>query len=234
MARFEVFFAGLICFIEENDSENQKTAAVLIPENDSHDPWITFGGIPMRLNGDVAFTLPTGPATCQQPFKDTVPKLQKYTVKGTQRKKNAPGFRILLPAGNLTVAAHFDHRALYALNGSEVDQQDVAHLTVLLIDTNKEVINFTIGGQQKQVAVTSFMLIENAAKHQPKPNEHWRLQRQMTTAASDSDIADIVELKQKESSTPASTIHVHEAMTAMHHPTEETALQTQCSNTQWP
>jgi len=238
MATLEVFFAGLICFIDERDGDSQKTSAVLIPENSTHQHWITFNGASYELKGDVEFIgLPAGPATSLPFFMDTVPKLYRYTKEGTKRNKNAPGLRVTLPKGNLTVASHFEHRALYALRGQEVAQQDVARLTVLLIKTNNTEIHFKIGNQPLRVSTSSFMLIENTAREHPSPQAHWRMHRRMTTAKDDSEMADVIELLQNEASDPTFTRNVKAATAIVdqHGPhCIDYALHTQCSNTQWP
>lgn len=186
MAQFEIYFVGLICFMNENDKYPR--AEVLWDEGLEHVPFLYLGPsatkfkYPIPLTGQVSFGLLSGgPPADTDPFSRVVHLKTAITGSPVLRQDRPRAGTILLPNGIFGIAAELDGADIKL--PSSTRNQAVAQLVLVACQTAAATVDVLVDGQPLDtVDASSWVLIGNVSgEHDPKQRNHFTKYKALTT-----------------------------------------------------
>lgn len=259
MARFEIYFFGLICFVSEAD-EIATAELVKAPKHTAYiySPDIN-GGIPKQLTQNVAIALSAGPVRAHKQFTKDVPHLKVHTIRSDgdtvhiRKEKDRDPYvtsRLRLPAGDLFVTDFYPHKGFFLGSDTASAEFNTPRITVLQADTSESFVRIFHGEEElAMLPPTSYVVLLNVSDHTKEDHDHphqakmshFRYFRYLTDADAIDDLLEGKEAKDEsgEDSTHGKEVtskvtHKHSEQLVDVHVAMVTATQVDCSSSQWP
>jgi len=167
MARFEIYFLGLICFI----TKDSQTVLADVVDDGLHLPFIFYPPMEFQvLTDSLTLSLPFGEVRRRNRMLEFLPSLKEHTfsnqvsneVNLIADERRPINSRLRLPAGKLTIADCYDYEGVFQRKGTTSAPQPVARLTALIADDYSTDVIVRIGGSEiTSLKPDSFLIVGN-------------------------------------------------------------------------